>query len=111
MADIFGWRPTAQSSSGTAAGKVSRAQFGDGYSQSSADGINPISREWQVSFTDRESVIQAVASFLDAHVGQSFLWKPPLAAQGLYQCDGYNASDNGGGIFTLSATFQQSFQP
>lgn len=111
MTDVFTWRATAQSSNGTTSGKVDRAQYGDGYSQSSPDGINPISRSWQVSFTDRESVIQAIADFLDAHMGRSFLWKPPLAAQGFYQCDTHTASDNGRGVYTLTATFQQTFQP
>ncbi|HYG07650.1 MAG TPA: phage tail protein [Stenotrophomonas sp.] len=110
MTDTFTWRATTQSS-GTATGKVSRANFGDGYSQSSADGINSVSRSWQVSFTDRESVVQAIADFLHAHVGRSFLWKPPLAAQGYYWCDAHSVSDNGRGVYTLTATFQQTFQP
>lgn len=110
MADTFAWKPTT-STRGTATGKVARAQFGDGYSQSSPDGINSISRSYDVSFTAHESVIAAIAAFIDAHVGVSFNFTHPIHGTGLFQCDSYNDSNNGADMWTLTATFQQSFQP
>ncbi|AVY67158.1 phage tail protein [Xanthomonas translucens] len=110
MADTFTWTPTT-SSRGTAASSVNRARFGDGYAQSSADGINPILRSHDLTFTARKPVIVAIAAFIDAHPGVSFNFTHPLHGAGLYQCDGYSDSNDGGGMWTLTATFEQTFQP
>jgi phage-related protein len=110
MADVFPWTPTSQSS-GTATGVVRRAAFGDGYSQSVADGINPISRSYQVTFTGPEARMKEIAAFIDAHIGRSFLWTPRIGDEGYYQCDGYSDRGEGGAMLSISATFEQHFQP
>lgn len=110
MADVFPWKPTSQSS-GTATGVVRRAVFGDSYSQSAADGINPIKRSYQVTFTGPESRMEEIAAFIDAHIGHSFLWTPRIGGQGFYQCDGYSDRGEGGAMLSISATFEQTFQP
>ncbi|MBO9766522.1 MULTISPECIES: phage tail protein [Xanthomonas] len=110
MADVFPWMPTSQSG-GTATGQVSRARFGDGYSQSVADGINPISRSYQLTFTGPKAQMEQIAAFLDAHVGRSFLWTPRIGGQGYYQCDGYSDRGEGGEMLSISTTFEQAFQP
>ncbi|MCI2243777.1 phage tail protein [Xanthomonas sp. PPL568] len=110
MADTFIWLPTTASRT-TTAGRVRRAQFGDNYAQSSRDGLNAISRSPEVTFTGQEAVITAIAAFIDAHLGVSFNFTHPLHGPGLYQCDGYSDSNDGAGMWTLTATFQQTFQP
>ncbi|MCD0280456.1 phage tail protein [Xanthomonas melonis] len=110
MADVFPWKPTSQSS-GTATGAVRRAAFGDGYSQSVAEGINPISRSYQLTFTGTDSEMQEIAAFIDSHIGRSFLWTPRIGGQGYYQCDGYSDRGEGGEMLSISATFEQHFQP
>jgi len=110
MADVFPWKPTSQSG-GTATGIVRRAAFGDGYSQSVPDGINPISRSYQLTFTGPEEQMKQITAFIDAHIGRSFIWTPRIGAQGFYQCDGYSDRGEGGSMLSISATFQQSFQP
>lgn len=110
MADTFTWVPTTTSRA-TATGRVRRAQFGDGYAQSSRDGLNAIGRSCDVSFTGQKAVIAAIAAFIDAHLGVSFNFAHPLHGPGLYQCDGYSDSNDGGVMWTLTATFQQQFQP
>jgi phage-related protein len=110
MADTFSWVPTT-STRGQMSGSVRRAQFGDGYAQTSADGINPISRSYDVTFTRGKAVIASIAAFIDSHLGVSFLFDHPLHGVGLYQCDGYSDSNDGGSMWTLTATFQQTFQP
>ncbi|WP_115560012.1 phage tail protein [Xanthomonas arboricola] len=109
MADVFPWNPTSQSS-GTATGVVRRAGFGDGYSQSVAEGINPLSRSYQVTFTGPKSRMEEIAAFLDAHIGRSFLWTPRIGGQGYYQCDGYSDRGEGAAMLSISATFEQKFQ-
>lgn len=110
MTDTFTWRATSQTS-GTATGGVRRAQFGDGYSQSAADGINPLSRSYHVSFTGPKAQMQQIADFMDAHVGVSFYWTAPFGGRGYYQCDEYSDANEGADVFTITATFKQVFQP
>lgn len=110
MADVFTWRATS-SSTGEVKGRVRRTQFGDGYYQSIPDGLNHVSGTWQLQFVGTEEAVSPITQFIDAHIGRSFLWTPPLALQGLFQCDGYQTADNGGAVFTITATFTQAFEP
>lgn len=110
MADVFTWCATT-SSSGESNGSVRRAQFGDGYTQSSADGINPNRRSWSLGFTGVRTRTMEIISFLDSHVGKSFLWDSPLYGENLFYCDTYSISHNGNDVWTLTATFEQTYQP
>ncbi|KLC04495.1 hypothetical protein TB9_17840 [Xanthomonas perforans] len=110
MAEVFTW-PVRLEASGTATFAVRAAQFGDGYRQTSADGLNSKRQSWNVSRVGKQALIRQIADFLDAHVGRSFLWTPPLSTQGYYQCTGYNSVAHGADNYTLSATFEQHFQP
>ena len=110
MPDVFRWRPTQQARGKTTA-NVSRADFGDGYAQSVPNGINPWSRSWAVEFVGSRSEVGQIVSFLEAHAGRSFLWAPLFSAQGLYQCDEFEPAHQGGDVYTLSATFAQTFSP
>lgn len=110
MADRFTWCPTKQSS-GEVNGVVRRAQFGDGYAQSSASGINPILRRWTVEFVGTKVKIQEIVNFLDSHVGTSFVWDAPFFGDGYFYCDTYSPSPNGFRLYTLTATFEQTYQP
>lgn len=110
MADLFTWCAT-NSTSGESNASVRRAQFGDGYAQSSADGINPNRRSWNVTFTGISSRTTEIVQFLDSHVGESFLWDSPIYGEALFYCDTYALSPNGNGVWTISATFEQTYQP
>ena len=109
MTDTFIWKATSQSS-GSASASVKRAKFGDGYAQSAADGINAVSRQYQLSFIATKVVIAEIIAFLDAHAGSSFMWNGPWGT-GLYFCDTYTDSHLGGLIYSVTATFEQTFQP
>ncbi|WP_439444434.1 phage tail protein [Xanthomonas translucens pv. translucens] len=110
MTDTFRWRPTTESS-GKATGAVRRAKFGDGYAQTAPDGINSVTRSYSLSFTGMKPQMAEIVSFLEAHVGRSFFWTPPFGGQGYYQCDEFSDTNNGGLVFTITATFEQTFQP
>ena len=110
MADTFIWSATS-SSRGTRTAKVNKAQFGDGYTQSAADGINSVSSAFAVTFmTDRQAEALAIDQFLGSHCGLSFSWSDPLRGAGLYQCETWDVQKNGH-MWTINATFQQTFQP
>ena len=110
MADVFRWRPTRQSRA-TAQAKINSAQFGDGYRQSAADGINAIRQTWDMEFVGKKSEISQIIAFLRAHVGISFIWKDPFEGNLLFQCETFSPSPQGADIYTLTATFEQTFQP
>lgn len=92
--------------------RTRKAQFSDGYTQVSGDGINTRSQEWELTFMGKEDYIMAIKNFFDRHAGiYSFEWQPPLEALGLYRCEQYKPSPMGGGIYSLTATFIQAFKP
>lgn len=108
---IFKWTPTGRPS-GTVQFRVRTAQFGDGYSQTVADGINNRVQSWPLTFTGKKADMDAIAAFLDERAGwQSFYWTPPAGVQGLYKAASYNLSPMGGPVYQLTATFQQVFSP
>jgi len=107
----FIWTPTG-SPSGTVQFRVRKAQFGDGYSQEVADGINNKVSSWPLTFTGGKEEMQALVSFLDERAGwQSFYWTPPLGVPGYYKCASYSPSPVGGPVYAVTATFQQVFAP
>ncbi|WMJ71315.1 phage tail protein [Stenotrophomonas sp. 24(2023)] len=109
MSDTFTWPATSQST-GTTTASVKRVRFGDGYGQSVADGLNATARSYQLQFVGTRSTISDIVAFLDGHVGQSFLWHGPLGT-GLYYCTTYTDSHLGGTVSSITATFEQTFQP
>ncbi|RKH93612.1 phage tail protein [Corallococcus sp. AB038B] len=53
-----------------AAPRVRRAQFGDGYSQRSGDGLNPVLRRWALQFSNLAKLnADALEAFLRARAG------------------------------------------
>lgn len=111
MPEVFTWCVRTEIN-GTGEFMVKEARFGDGYRQSSADGLNNESQQWPISIVGRAAKVGPALEFIRAHKGAvSFLWTPPLGVQGLYQCKAYNLIPHGAGVYTLSATFEQTFQP
>lgn len=110
MTDTFNW-PCITEPTGTVTLRARKAQFGDGYAQTVADGINAKVQSWPVSYTGDSSFIGPIAAFLDAHVGVSFYWTPPNGVQGYYQCATYTIVPHGSDLYTLTPTFQQVFKP
>ncbi|MDQ2820477.1 MAG: phage tail protein [Pseudomonadota bacterium] len=107
----FTWVPVIEPT-GTGTYRVLRAQFGDGYAQTAADGINNKSQTWPLQFRGTAAKITPIRDFLDACSGyQAFFWTPPLGAQGYYRCASYTLKPLGAGKYELAATFEQAFQP
>lgn len=111
MIDTFTATPT-----GTPVGQVAfhvlSAQFGDGYSQEAADGINNKVQSWPLTFTGTKVEMQTIVDFFDAHAGwKGFYWTPPLGVQGIYKVTAYSPSPIGGPMYSVTATFEQKFAP
>jgi phage-related protein len=112
MTDTFNW-DVLQEPTGTTTLRMRSAQFGDGYAQDAADGLNPVVANWPVSVKGNAALIGPIKDFLKAHVGVSFFWTPPGAGevQGYYQCTGYTEIPHGVDRYTLAITLQQKFKP
>ena len=97
---------------GTAHLRVRTAQFGDGYAQSVADGLNNKVQTWPLIFTVTDTDATTIMTFLDGLQGyQSFFWTPPLGLQGYYRCTDYVLTPHGAQWNTIAATFTQVFNP
>ncbi|MQA53736.1 phage tail protein [Pseudomonas piscis] len=109
--ETFAWAPKVEPV-GTVEFRLKSARFGDGYQQVVQDGINNKTQSWPLTFVGDESRIKPIIAFIDAHRGATpFYWTPPLGEQGLYRCKTYQPSPLGAGMYTLSATFEQAFNP
>lgn len=109
--DTFTWKPIG-TPTGTSTFAVKKAQFGDGYSQEAADGINNESQSWPLQFAGSKAEMLALVAFLRAHAGYiGFYWTPPLGVQGIYKAPSFSPTPQGGDVYTVSATFEQKFAP
>jgi phage-related protein len=112
MTDTFIWVPTVAGLSGDTTLRVRKAQFGDGYAQRVADGLNNRSSSYQLQFVRDAATIAAIFAFLDAHAGATaFYWTPLLRAQSLFTCEKYTEPTKDGNAYTLTAQFDQTFAP
>lgn len=110
MPDTFTWAPTVAQYAGTATQRVRKAQFGDGYEQSAADGLNSTVLSYTLQFVGDSIKISAILAFLDAHAGATaFYWTPPLRSQLLFKCATYSEAIPDNGTYALTATFTQTF--
>ncbi|WP_018435358.1 phage tail protein [Paraburkholderia atlantica] len=113
MADTFTWSPTVAGTSGTDTASVRAGKFGDGYEQRSADGINNIVASFDLQFIGDASKISAIRAFLKERAGAtSFYWTPPLEASPLlFYCATWSRPAKDGDVYTMTATFTQTFAP
>ena len=108
MAD-FTWNPD-YSSDKTVKPRVIRANFGDGYSQRTADGINNAPEVWSVIFVRSIATIDSIETFLaDKEGAESFDWTPPGGTEKKFTCPEWSRGWSAPGIHKLTATFQQEF--
>jgi phage-related protein len=113
MADTFIWKPTVAGSSGSTTLKVRKAQFSDGYAQRTGDGLNNAVATFNLQFVNDASTISAILAFLRAHGGATaFFWTPLLwAAPALFTCESFSEPTHDGDVYTISATFEQTYAP
>jgi Phage-related protein len=110
MTDKFTWRVTTDSS-GQGDFSTAKAQFGDGYSQEVANGLNSETQKWNVTYSNYAPKVREVLDFIRGHVGVSFLWTPPFGDEGYYRCKSWSATDQGGNYGVLTMQFEQVYAP
>lgn len=90
-----------------------RNQFGDGYSQRVADGINNNPLTWDVSIQYRTTAeADDIDVFLTARGGiESFDWTPPLESIAIkVLCPKWDRDIAHGAAQAITATFEQVFE-
>lgn len=100
------------SSNNTNTTKVLRADFGDGYTQRAADGLNNIKQEWNVTWAGiPDATAQNIIDFFEARGGwESFQWTDPIdSIDKLYVCEEWSRSPVSGSHQTINAVFREVF--
>lgn len=119
MAAVFSYTPSTNFRKNNKA-RVLTAQFGDGYSQRMADGINIHNNEWQISFVNQSNATaDAIELFLStagtltdytAAGNTYFLWTPPgEAVQYKVVCDTWDVEYTSHISKTINATFRRVY--
>lgn len=92
--------------------KLRKAQFGDGYTQRSAVGINNTGEAWSLVFaTTPLGTMEAIRDFFKARSnGTSFLWAP-YDGSGLIKviCPKWNIVASGFNTYDISCEFEQVY--
>lgn len=108
--------PTSDPGIGTTKRKrynTRRVDFGDGYSQRVADGLNNIREIWDVIFDNiSDTLADTIEAFIDARNGdvEPFLWTPPHEATAKqYTASNFVRQLNSSVTSTLTVTFTQEF--
>lgn len=104
----FTWTPDTGAEM-TRAPRIRSVQFGDGYEQRAADGINADLRKYTLSFTGRSATDStAILAFLETQGGvTSFDYTHPGDSSRKFVCKEWSASDDGYNLKGIRATFQQ----
>ncbi len=88
------------------------AQFGDGFSQDAADGLNYIRKTIEVRWDVlTQSQAKTITDFFEAKGGITpFLYRHPFTPAALkFTCKDWSLNDNANGLCSLNATFKQTF--
>ncbi|MGA9618978.1 MAG: phage tail protein [Serratia proteamaculans] len=108
--------PSRYGASGEFEPKVRETPFGDGYKQTTGDGINSENESWPLTFTGPWSFIEPIIKFLREHKGyRSFKWRNPIYQLGLYHAGSFvvtpTFSNAKGRNFSLTVTFTRAYHP
>lgn len=85
------------------------AQFGDGFEQAAADGLNTKQSVWSIRLSGTKAEMKEVTDFLDDH-GQwkRFQWSDPLGDEGVYRSSPYGVTKHGGDQVSITVQFKQT---
>lgn len=105
----FSWK-TERDMDTTIEYTVIETQFGDGYKQVTADGINNKKETYGIRVHAKSDVAKAIMQFFNDHKGvKSFIWEPPLGSLGLYRCLDPKPSPQGGDLWLITGTFVRDY--
>lgn len=95
--------------------KLRKTQFGDGYSQRQADGINALAQAWQIRHAEiDDAAADEIIAFLRARGGVEAFEYTPLwhSAPVLFICAEWTrTASEKPGYSDITANFEQTFEP
>lgn len=107
--ETFRW-PTESGESPDIKYRVKETKFGDGYTQTYAEGINNKEESYTIKVTCRKSQAVEILDFFDRQAGwKSFFWTSPLGTLGLYRCQDPKHVNIGGDKYSITGTFVKAF--
>lgn len=111
MAD-FAWDADYNASK-KASPKVKVVQFGDGYEQRQAFGLNSNLKVWTLTFNQRsESEGDAIDAFLEDKGGvTAFEWTPPGESESVFVCREWTLTIVHGNLYNITAVFHEVAEP
>jgi len=92
--------------------KTKITQFGNGYSQGAADGINNVRQSWTIGYQQlSEADHDTFVSALNSTDGTGLItWTPPGQATALtFRADSYSVLPSSSGAYDVSLTLKQAF--
>lgn len=103
--------PSINGTSISVAPRVLSTTFGDGYRQTSPDGLNTIVHTHQLAWSSiAKTDAQTIQAFLYAHVGSAFYYTSPLDnVQRKWDWSGLQYSDLSSSVSTISFTLTERF--
>lgn len=114
MDTLFDWAESAGSALDEKP-RVLETKFGDGYSQRSPDGLNPIAQSWSLRFTGCDDAkANLIITFFREHLAvYAFDWAPLWATATIrVLCSEWSRSlPNEFGNSDITAKFTQVFEP
>lgn len=91
--------------------RIKTAQFGDGYEQRIADGINTTPQKWDLTFRNTQAIINSIDAFFMSKNGiTAFTWTPPEGAEIKVVCQSWSKNLIIKGVYEISTTFRQVFE-
>lgn len=93
--------------------RVRTAQFGDGYQQRVADGINTAQDKYDLTFTARtDTEASAILAFLKARAGvEAFDWTPAGEVTAIRAvCREWNRTFDKNNLNTVTASFERVYE-
>ena len=93
---------------------VRNVQFGDGYSQRLRYGLNTDPKVWTLTWEHiSEADSDTIETFLEARGGaENFEWSPPEDTETYkWVCQEWSKRMTASGLNSITATFQQVFEP
>lgn len=111
--DAWRWAVQAQNGGGTIQyqDRQRTAQFGDGYSQATPEGMNPLSLTINIVYTGSVQNAAEVIEFLNTHKTTPFTFAPPGGVLGLYNVkkDSVQRVPVSRNVVTITATFETNY--
>lgn len=102
----FNYRPDYGGATKNTQVRLQQIQFGDGAVYSSPIGINPITKSYDLTFTDRtDEEAKAIADFFESKLGHSFTFTFPGEAEAKWSCSEWSWDHVANDSNDITATF------